>query len=290
VLVAEGFMSGSGQNNGSRLIKCLIDVGMSEREARVYLALLSKRCATAADLQKISGVPQSKIYEIIGSLIRQGYCTERKTGRKRTFEIINPEVTLNSSFKNLQERLESSFSLKDELFDLYSTSGKIAEPLEYIEVIRGNESVHNRYCQLVHNTDKELLGFGRRPYACDTEEKSSQQDMESENIVARGGIVRWVFELELPDDAWIVEDIKNLQEKGEQFRIAEKLPLKMMIFDRELLLVAEEEPYGPSGELTMSLIKQRTIVNAFYALFEFFWQHSIELETWEKIQNIGHLR
>ncbi|MCP4581084.1 MAG: hypothetical protein GY839_05660 [candidate division Zixibacteria bacterium] len=263
---------------------------MSEREAKVYLALLNKRSATATDLQKISGVPQSKIYEIVGGLIRQGYCTERKAGRKRTFEIINPKVTLNSSFQSLQQRLESSFSLKDELFDLYSTSNKVAEPLEYIEVLRGNENIHYRYCQLVHNAQTELLGFGRRPYACDTEEKSSQQDRESEGVIDRGGIVRWVFELELPDDAWVVKDMKKLQEKGEQFKVAEKLPLKMMIFDRELLLMAEEEPFGPSGELTMSLIKQSTIVNAFYALFEFFWQHSIELKTWEKIQNIGHLR
>ena len=80
------------ESNHSGLRRCLTDLGMSEREARVYLALLSKRTGAAADLQKISGVPQSKIYEIIGSLVRRGFCTERKAGRKRTFEVIDPSV------------------------------------------------------------------------------------------------------------------------------------------------------------------------------------------------------
>lgn len=275
-------------NNHSELRICLTDLGMSEREARVYLALLSKRSASAADLQKISGVPQSKIYEIVGSLVHQGYCAERKSGRKRTFEVVNPSVTLDSPFQNLQKRLENSFLLKKELFNLYHSSKKTCEPLEYVEVLKGNDNIHHRYCQLVRGVRKELLGFGRGPYACDTTEKSSEQDRATESIIESGISVRWVFELKLPGDDWLLRDLKNLQLKGEQIRVAEKLPLKMMIFDRELLLVAEESPFERAGELTMSVVKQGTIVSAFCALFEFFWEHSTDLVTWEKMTLVGH--
>jgi len=269
-------------NRNLEFLNCLADIGMSEREARVYLALLNRGCATATDLQKISGVPQSKVYEIIDSLSRQGYCLERKVGRKKTFEVIDPVVTLTGHFEELQERLKKSINLKKELEELYTGCENASDPLEYIEVLHGNEIIHHHYCHLVNNTKEELLGFGRGPYACDTEGKSAQQDEEESGILKRGGIVRWVYEINLPDDEWIFRDLDPLCEKGVQIRVAKSLPIKMMIFDRQSLLVAEEEPLAQRGELTMSIIKQGTIVNAFRALFEFFWDHSTDLKKWKE--------
>jgi sugar-specific transcriptional regulator TrmB len=263
-----------------KLLQSLIDIGLSEREAKTYLALLSKGSATASELQKISGIPRSKIYEVIDGLLRNGYCTEKRSGRNRTYEIIDPDVTLKDSYVKLHQRLEESYKFRDQLFDIYEESENGKEPLEYFESIHGNDSIHHRYCQLVHNTQSELLGFGRRPYACDTSEKSKEQDKESIGVIERGGIVRWVFEIELPEDEWVLKDLKNLKKEGQEIRIARKLPLKMMIFDREKILMAEEEPLFSGGELAMSVMKQRTIVNAFYALFEFFWMNSVDIDLW----------
>lgn len=268
--------------NQIHLIDCLIDVGLSEREAKVFLALLNKRNATAGELQRLSGIPQSKVYEIIDSLVRQGYFLERKIGRKRTFEMIDPKVTLSAAFKKLQTRLRNSYKQKQRLESLFEHSEQTTEPFEYIEILRGNEVIHQRYCQLVHDTTEELLGFGRGPYACDTSEKSAEQDRAEMGVLERGGVMRWVYELKLPEDSWILTDLENTREKGAEIRVAETLPIKMMIFDRRRLLVAEEDPSLNSSDLVMSIVKQRTIVNAFRALFEFFWGNSIELDEWRK--------
>jgi HTH-type transcriptional regulator, sugar sensing transcriptional regulator len=268
----------------STLLETLADLGMSEREAKVYLALLSKRCAPAASLQKLSGVPQSKIYEIIGSLVQQGFFLERKVGTKRTFEIIDPQITLAASFQKLQLRLKNSFKHRKELEKIYGLGEAATEPLEYIEVLRGNENIHHRYCALVNSTSEELLGFGRGPYACDTNDKSAAQNQEERGILHRGGIVRWVYELQLPQDTWLLEDMINLTDGGAGVRIARRLPIKMMIFDRNTLLVADEEPFAEPGELTMSIIKQKTIVNAFCALFEYFWAMATELDEWQSLE------
>ncbi len=56
----------------------MIRTGLNERNAKVYLALLRKKDASLSDLNKISGVRQNKLYEVIKSLIREGYCTEKK--------------------------------------------------------------------------------------------------------------------------------------------------------------------------------------------------------------------
>jgi len=258
-----------------QITESLIDIGFSEREARVYIALLSKHYSTAADLQKISGVPQSKIYETIGGLVRQGLCIERKVGRKRTFEIVDPEVTLTPLFSRLQDRLNSALKQKNNIKTLFTLSAATTEPLEYIEVIRGNEIIHKHYCQLVDQAQTELLGFARGPYACDTSNRIDEQDQALINLMRRGGKSRWVFEIKSTDDHWLFENFTMLHEEGVSHRISASLPLKMMIFDRKTVLVAQEDSARAPGELTMSIIKQATIANAFCAMFEYFWSQSV---------------
>jgi len=266
--------------NTNNILESLLDIGMSEREARVYLALLKKRYAAAADLQRISGVPQSKIYETIGGLVRQGLCIERKIGRKRTFEITDPAVTLENSFGRLEERLNKALSQKLEIIKLYKNAGNGAEPLEYVEIIRGNDIIHQHYCQLVRITEYELLGFGRGPYACDTSPKLDEQNQEHWGLIKRGGRSRWVFEVAAKEAGWVIPQIKLMQDKGQEHHIAEHLPLKMMIFDRKTVLVAQEDQLYPTGELTMSIIKHNAVADAFIALFEYFWSASMDFKSW----------
>ena len=258
-----------------QITNSLIDIGLSEREARVYLALLNKHYATAADLQKMSGVPQSKIYETIGGLVRRGLCTERKVGRKRTFEIVDPDVTLSPLFKSLQSRLENALGQKKLINNLFSRSSGTTEPLEYIEVIRGNEVIHKHYCQLVDSAESELLGFGRGPYAWDSNEKLDEQKNALTDLIKRGGKSRWVFEVIGTFEHWLQDYFKDIERHDVSVRITDNLPLKMMIFDRRTVLVAQEDQMNHPGELTMSIIKQATIANAFCAMFEYFWSQSV---------------
>jgi HTH-type transcriptional regulator, sugar sensing transcriptional regulator len=275
------------RDNGTELIGGLYDLGFGEREAKTYLALLKKRVATAAELQKISGIPQSKIYEVIDGLVRRGFCTEIKSGRRKTYEAVDPRIALDSPFEELKRRLNHSLGLKNKLSRLFDDSEQVTHPLDHIEVLRGNDNIHHRYCQLIMGTKNEILGFGRRPYACDTVEKSDEQDEKEKILQDQKVKARWIYEIDLPDEDWLVPDLVELSASGIDIRVAAKLPLKMMIFDRELLLVAEEEPLGQDGELAMSVIRQNTIIKAFCALFEFFWLNSIEFNEWLKLANRG---
>jgi hypothetical protein len=185
----------------------------------------------------------------------------------------------------LKQRLSNSLNLKKKLSNLYDDTEQVTRPLDHIEVLRGNDNIHHRYCQLITGTRTEILGFGRRPYACDTNEKSQEQDDKEKAMQSNKVAARWIYEIDLPGDNWLIPDLADLAEAGIKIRVAGKLPLKMMIFDREILLVAEEEQFGRDGELTMSVIRQNTIIKAFCALFEYFWLNSIEFNEWHKSLN-----
>jgi HTH-type transcriptional regulator, sugar sensing transcriptional regulator len=262
----------------------LVELGFSEREAKVYLALLHQRSATSADLQRSSGIPQTKVYEIIRRLVQQGYCRERKVGHKRTFEVIDPQSALAFPIQKLETLVQDAQLLKEELTTIYASAKEVIEPLEYLEILHGNETIHHHYCQLVRNAQNEILGFGRPPYACDTSDKVSEQDVEMKALIQRGGVSRWIYQTEGMDPDWPVNTLTDLANHGVLIRMTPRLPLKMMVFDNREVLVAHEDPYALPGDLTMVIIKQSTIANAYRALFDFFWAQASEMQTQRRYQ------
>jgi hypothetical protein len=63
----------------------LEQLGFTPREAKLYLALVGGGEFTAADLHRLAGIPRTKIYETLDSMVRRGFCTERVEGRSRFF-------------------------------------------------------------------------------------------------------------------------------------------------------------------------------------------------------------
>ena len=261
------------------ILQQLEGLGFSERQAKVYLALLRKHNATSADLQKLSGIPQTKVYEIVRHLVSQGYCRERKVGRKRSFEAIDPETALNNPIQCLQDKIDHSLDLKQELSNIFKTSGQAIEPVEYMEVLYGKETIHNHFIQLVRQTNREILGFGRPPYSCDNDGKVQEQMSEFRNLERRGGMNKWIYQTELPDvPEWLASVFHFMGKQGIRYKVIDALPLKMMVFDRRAVLFAEEDSSTRTGELTMAIIKQAAVAHAFIALFNFFWQQAVELD------------
>lgn len=267
----------------------LINLGLSEREAKIYLALLSKRNATATDLQKLSGLRQNIVYETAGNLVRQGYCRERKVGRRRIFEAVDPQIALSSHLRRLESHLDDTHSLVTKLSDQLAKSSEVVEPLDYIEVLHGRENTHYHYMQLLRNAQKEMVGFVRAPFAFDDRKKGEEQIKENFAFFARGGDARWIYEFNFPEEDWIIKGLIEGQKRGGHFRISESLPLKMAIFDQREVLIIKKSSVNMSDEMINVLIKNADIAGAFYILFEFFWNHSMDLDKWVKLHHANAL-
>ncbi len=54
------------------VLKHLKNLGFTEYEAKTYLALLQQSPLTGYAVARISGVPRSKIYEVLGNLVERG--------------------------------------------------------------------------------------------------------------------------------------------------------------------------------------------------------------------------
>lgn len=264
------------------VLENLIKQGFNESSAKVYLVLLEMRSASLAELQKSAGIRQNKIGEVVDNLVRQGLCSEKRVGRRRFFEIIEPSTALSGIRKNLEDKISDLDNLITTLKDFYVKSYASHEPVEYIEILYGKENIHRHYLQMIRKCKEEILGFARPPFAATTRDKIEEQVKENIAFHERKGITRWVYYFNCPEQDLIIPGLLEGQKIGAKFRVAESLPMKMVIFDRQEVIITQRAPASLPDEMTNALIKNGAIASAFCALFEYFWEKSVELDEWMK--------
>ena len=68
----------------------LSDLGFTEYEARIYLALLKENPANGYQLSKRTGVPRSMVYEALGRLHARGAVLKSGGARSTIYRPLSP--------------------------------------------------------------------------------------------------------------------------------------------------------------------------------------------------------
>ncbi|MGH1363225.1 MAG: TrmB family transcriptional regulator [Calditrichia bacterium] len=259
------------------------DAGLTEREAKVYMTLLTKSVFTASELQETVDIPRTKIYEVLQKMVQRGICIESRVGVKKVYQAVEPEL----AFGRMRKQYELEALRKTEVLEKLSTiftpvfeEGKLRKNSEdYIEVFRDKNLIHRKYVSLVKQTSVELLTFNKGPYAWNSIAELEEQDHFEDAIVKKGGTTRGIYEHEelrtIPLlSTYTLEQIKN----GHEARMAETLPVKMLVFDGKAVMFALDSPDPDSSELTMIAIEHKSIAAACRILFNSIWTQARVLD------------
>jgi len=139
--------------------RSLIDLGLTEREAKLYLALLGRPEATPAELQRLSGIIRNKTYETLDQMVLRGYCRERVAGRRRFFSPTDPEIMKETIKTQLLDKLDK----KQErlLQDGYQRLGQIKQELERKES-KLKEEMENKRKLYKREAEEKLSNFDKK--------------------------------------------------------------------------------------------------------------------------------
>ncbi|WP_457620567.1 TrmB family transcriptional regulator [Methanopyrus sp.] len=92
------------------LLKHLSELGLSEREARVYLYLVRTGEANAREVSEGVGIPYSKVYSVLRSLEDKGWVEADRSIRPTTYRPVSPDVAveraLERELKRVRRKLE----------------------------------------------------------------------------------------------------------------------------------------------------------------------------------------
>ena len=116
-------------------ISQLEKIGLKEKEAKVYIALLKEGLSLANQLAKNTNILRSSIYDHLNILLDKGFISYVIKSGKKYFQAVDPQKIIE---KFNEEKLKEEQILKDlipQLTKLQYTSGKKSK----IEVFEGKE-------------------------------------------------------------------------------------------------------------------------------------------------------
>jgi HTH-type transcriptional regulator, sugar sensing transcriptional regulator len=137
----------------SPLLERLREIGLGDYEAKLYLALVKRHPATGYELARSSGVPSSKVYEVLGRLQEKDlvFVTDGGTRGKRYIPV-DPEEFIERYRARVDRALDG---LRDELEAIGAD-----EPVGYVWNVHGRASLLERATHLVERAEQTLLISG----------------------------------------------------------------------------------------------------------------------------------
>ena len=133
----------------------LEQIGMTSYEIKTLLALLEIEKSTAAGISKLSGVPYSKIYEILGTLEKKSWIRSDES-RPTIYMINSPETGVNVIQQNTEELFKKNKEIiLKELMPIYKKKGISERP--NILVISGGINILVKMSEIVESCNKEIL-------------------------------------------------------------------------------------------------------------------------------------
>lgn len=131
------------------LIATLTHIGLTEYEARVYLALLEESPANGYQVSKRAGIPRSMVYEALGRLDSRGAVLKNRGPRATTYRPTPPDVLLDHY---QQEQLSVVQSLRNELGARFEQ-----KTTDDLWTVKGRQNALSFAAQMVANASRELL-------------------------------------------------------------------------------------------------------------------------------------
>lgn len=260
-----------------------LELGLTERESKVYITLLSKKSFTSSELQKSANIPRTKIYEVLLKMIDRGICVERRIGKIKYYEAVEPKKALHKmldDYKNnfhdeLEKKKEITESLAGIFNPIFQKNKNFVSPLEFVEVIKDKELAQKKILDAFKSVKTELLSLIKGPYVCDTNSRVNQQVREEKNLLKRGAVCKKIYEsAELMEHTALIEQFKPLAKMGSQLKMIERIPIKMVVFDENMVIFPLQDIIKNPDELTIIIIQHKEMVSACRILFNFLWSNS----------------
>jgi sugar-specific transcriptional regulator TrmB len=135
--------------------KAMESLGLTGYEIKVSLSLLELGSMTASDISKKSGVPYSKIYEVLNTLEDKGWL-ESNSSRPQKFFPKSPLTALEAIRMRIESGIKDNESLiVSELMPVYEKSGVRERP--EIWVVRGVYNIAAKVSEIIQMCQQELL-------------------------------------------------------------------------------------------------------------------------------------
>lgn len=135
------------------IIESLKKFGLSEKEAKVYVACLELGDSLASEISLKSNLPRTLVYDILERLIEYGLISYSIKKNKKYFKASDPRELI----RILNEKEKAVSSILSKLQSLQREKGSVRPKIEIYEGKDGMKTVMN---DILNSNVKEFLAYG----------------------------------------------------------------------------------------------------------------------------------
>lgn len=132
-------------------LEILQEIGLSNTESKVYLALLEIGSALAGEITKKSQINRTNVYDALERLIEKGLVTYVLSANRKVFEPINPE-RLNQILEEKQDNLKKILPELESKFKENKTK-------EEASIFKGKKGIKSIFEDILKE-NKDLYAYG----------------------------------------------------------------------------------------------------------------------------------
>ncbi|MFB0500047.1 MAG: TrmB family transcriptional regulator [Candidatus Hadarchaeaceae archaeon] len=223
-------------------LSVLRGLGLTEYEAKTYVALTSVRSAVPREVAGLAGIPYPSTYDALEALVKKGW-VEVARGRPRRYRARSPDLIQKESVATVER-------VFGELEKIYRSSMKRAETPEIIYTIVGRTGVIKKIQEVLSRAEKEVIIV-----LPNYEEFASYLDQIFNSLIGKGVKIRLTTESEV--------SLKNIEVR-----------LRKPILAVDVLVDEKEAIIGLPNYSACGWVENPVIAKHFKEFLELLWKSS----------------
>lgn len=253
-----------------KLINLLHNLGLTDTEAKIYLAGLDYVSIGVGELEKQTQIKRTTVYHALGTLMQKGLTAKVGTGTKFKFTMSAPENINTLLEKKINDLRNKKKSLEEiiPLLDRQIKKKEMDTKISHFEGIEGIKLVIEEalYCRS-HHWDiiapaKNFFSEFDKDYA-----EYYLRARKSNQVTARS-----LWEYALPKRVLTPEEIRERSPRYLPQNMHGKFKSVVIIFDDKIALISSLK------EMSAVLIQSKEFHDTFAAIFEGLWEISKDYE------------
>lgn len=239
----------------------LKDLGLSENESKVYLAMLELGPASAMEISQKAGVNRPTTYVQIESLKKLGLVSTQTKGKKQLFIAESPdqlEFVLDKQLADVKNKKDEFQKMIPELLNLYRSSGTQPQ----VRFFEGKEGLMRMQEIVLKSNVKEILAIASVDQIFEV--FPSHQNNYSAKRIEKGIRSRIVY---TSSKGPILKDSDEKMLRKSKFIEENKMPLSgdLAIYGDSVAITAL------TGKISGVIIDHPEIAKSFRSFFELIW-------------------
>ncbi|MEV8373465.1 helix-turn-helix domain-containing protein [Kribbella sp. NPDC056861] len=246
---------------------------LTELKEATYLALIRLGSASVAQLAERVGLNVPQARRAVAALQRDGFI-HRTPPPEELVVAVPPDLAVEQFVRQQEQELIRTREAVQRLAAEAYRKPSNRRTEELIEIVSGQAAVGWAFDRVQQTAQKEFRGLVAPPYVASAEVNQTQLERQSAGVA-----YRVVYDSTALEDPLLSASTVTHVQSGEQARIADALPTKLAVADRELALLPLD--WNTSAHDAALLVHPSSLLDALVALFETVWMRATPLSVTE---------